>query len=494
MRSRYSIPHQLIPYWPDQLPAAGYLATNFSGKNDFNIGSRPDKDAWQDSDTPNNWSTLKQQQPFVAFKTISVSHESAPFPSNKRGFSDKHADAIVLHPYHPDLPEVRSSYAKYAQAMHTMDQVFGRLIEQLEANGLRDSTIVIYCSDHGGVLPRSKRFLYTSGTHCPLIVYIPEKWKHLYPAEQPGMTVDRLVSFIDMPKTILSLTGASIPPAMQGSIFLGEHTEAEPKYHFSYRGRADETVDMVRVMRTKRYLYMKNYMPWAPHGQHLSYMWRMEATPAWHQHFKEGKCTPVQSRFFQARQVEEFYDQAQDYHNIDNLINAPEQQETIALLRNTLRQQQLATYDSGFLPELMRQARADKYKLTIYEMVRRQDLYPLDQYLDYTDMILEKNPENLPRLIEDTTNVDEAIRFWAVCGLAYLGNEAKAAATALKQASNDPFIEIQIMAHFALATSQGTSKQTLSVFKEMLQSAPEAVGGAGYASLIQSLSNLLKGN
>jgi N-sulfoglucosamine sulfohydrolase len=493
MRSRYDIPHKLIPYWPDLLPGIGYVASNFGGKNDFNIGSRPDGDTWKIAKGATQWDRLKEQQPFVAFKTLGTSHESAPMPVKKRGFTDEDADKMVLHPYHPDLPPVRSTYAKYAQAMYKMDREFGELLAELKAHGLRDSTIVIYSSDHGGILPRSKRFLYTSGTHCPLIVYIPEKWKHLWPAERPGTTVDRLVSFIDMPKTVLSLTGAEIPPSMQGTIFLGEHTEPEPAYHFSYRGRADKTVDMVRVMRTKQYIYMKNYMPWAPHGQFLSYMWGLEATPAWHQHFKAGKCTPVQARFFQPRQVEEFYDEVDDYHNIKNLIDSPEHQETIALLRKELRRQQLATFDSGLLPEQMRLARAEKHNLTIYEMVRRPDLYPLEQYLDYTDMILEQNPDNLARLIEDTASRDEATRFWALCGLAYLGKDAQPAAAAIEKATQDEFIEVQIMAHYAQAKTQGTTKEVIKKFKEMLAQAPQ-VGDSGYSSFVRSLSNLLNGN
>nr|WP_244648124.1 MULTISPECIES: hypothetical protein [unclassified Lentimonas] len=38
----------------------------------------------------------------------------------------------------------------------------------------------MYNSDHGGVLPRSKRFLFSSGLHCPLILRIPEKCKPIY--------------------------------------------------------------------------------------------------------------------------------------------------------------------------------------------------------------------------------------------------------------------------------------------------------------------------
>ena len=54
--------------------------------------------------------------------------------------------------------------------------------------GHYEDTIIVYCSDHGGVMPRSKRFLYSSGTHCPLVVRIPENWQHLSDAP-PGSRV-----------------------------------------------------------------------------------------------------------------------------------------------------------------------------------------------------------------------------------------------------------------------------------------------------------------
>ncbi len=113
-------------------------------------------------------------------------------------------------------------------------------------------------------MARSKRFLYSSGVHCPLVVRIPEKMKHLYPGNEPGTTVDRLVSFVDMPKTWLSLAGAEIPDTFQGTVFLGNGIEPEPKYHLGFRERADERLDHVRLMRTGRYSYHKNYYPFAP--------------------------------------------------------------------------------------------------------------------------------------------------------------------------------------------------------------------------------------
>ena len=49
MRSRYDIPHDQIPYYPDQLRRAGYFCSNHT-KTDYNIGGRPDTDCWDTSE------------------------------------------------------------------------------------------------------------------------------------------------------------------------------------------------------------------------------------------------------------------------------------------------------------------------------------------------------------------------------------------------------------------------------------------------------------
>lgn len=238
MRSRYNIPQDKVTYFPEKLAEVGYFTGNV-GKTDYNIGSRPDNDCWRKGGGPGkSWDQRKPGQPFFVFMTLGQSHESRAMRTHKNAvktFVDP--DKKVLHPYHPDLPDVRETYARYAEAMRLMDEDFGALMAKLKADGLYEDTIIVYCSDHGGVLPRRKRFLYSSGIHCPLIIRIPEKWKSLWPAEKPGMTVDRMVSFVDMPKTWLSLCGAGIPKTYQGTIFLGKDIEPEPAYHLSFRAR-----------------------------------------------------------------------------------------------------------------------------------------------------------------------------------------------------------------------------------------------------------------
>ncbi|MGB0582038.1 MAG: sulfatase-like hydrolase/transferase [Limisphaerales bacterium] len=440
MRSRYAIPHDRIPYYPDQLKKAGYFVGN-GGKTDYNIGSRPDKETWTGG---GSWEKRASGQPFFTIKNIGDSHESRAFPKNTPLRNDP--AKMTLHAYHPDLPDVRQTYARYADAVENMDRKVGEIIAQLKKDGLYENTIIVYCSDHGGVIARSKRFVYSSGIHCPLIVRIPEKWKQWWPANKPGLTVDRIVSFVDMPKTWLSLAGAEVPAGYQGRIFLGDDIEAALKYHLSFRERADEACDMVRSLRDDRYSYIKNYMPWAPNGQQIRYMYTMKASQAWLKHHREGKTDAITGRFFRPRVSEEFYDTTRDFDNVNNLIEARKHQKKIAELRAALRKRQLELFDSGLLPEEMRVRRAKENNLTIFEMVRDPKLYPLAQYLDISDLALARDPVNLSTFIEALASSDEGIRYWGICGLFLLDQQAKPALATVKTALKDEAGEVVMMA------------------------------------------------
>ena len=150
---------------------------------------------------------------------ISITHESRIRAEYEQLEHDP--AAAVLPPYLPDTPLVRRDWARYHDLVTQMDAQAGHLLEQLEEDGLADETIVFFFSDHGVGLPRAKQWIYDAGTHVPLIVYFPEKYRHLAPAP-PGSAVDRLVSFVDIGPTVLSLVGLKIPEHVQGVAFLGD--------------------------------------------------------------------------------------------------------------------------------------------------------------------------------------------------------------------------------------------------------------------------------
>ena len=336
MRSRYPIPHDQIKYYPDLLKKAGYYVGN-AGKTDYNIGGRDDKSPWDTG--KKDWKTLKEKQPFFMIINSTKSHESRAFGDvNKSTHDPKN---VRLAKYHPDIEPIRNNYAHYHDQVKKMDADIGQALKELEEAGLAENTIVIHNSDHGGVIARSKRFLFNSGTHCPLIVRIPEKFKHLRPGE-PGTKINDVVSFIDMPKTWLSLCGAEVPDYMQGKIFLGPDAE-QREFHVSWRGRMDERCDNVRAIRDKsgRFLYIRNYMPYAPWGQHLNYLWNMTATNAWEAHHRAGKTDEITGRFFGTKPMEELYDTSVDPDNVNNLIDSPELASVVNDLSDAMDEWQL---------------------------------------------------------------------------------------------------------------------------------------------------------
>ena len=82
---------------------------------------------------------------------------------------------------------------------------------------------------------------------------------------------------------MLSLAGIEPPDWMQGGAFCGKYETSEPEFSYGFRGRMDERYDLVRSVRDKRYMYVRNYMPHRPHGQHIAYMFETPTTRVWQQ-------------------------------------------------------------------------------------------------------------------------------------------------------------------------------------------------------------------
>ena len=460
MRSRYKIPHDLIKYYPDLLKTSGYYVGN-AKKTDYNIGGREDNECWDNSKNV-DWDKLKKNQPFFQVINSTQSHESNAFGDFQK---TRHSpEDITLRKYHPDLPTMRLNYAKYHDAIQGMDQAIGDALKQLRAMGLADDTIVIYNSDHGGVLPRSKRFLFTGGIHCPLIIRIPEKYKDLWPAEKPGMTVDRIVSFIDMPATWLRITDTKIPAIMHGQAFLGAESRSERAFHYAYRTRMDERNENARAICDKQFLYIRNYMPYAPWMQPLNYLWKMKATQAWVEHVESGKASKVEARFFEPKGwTEELYDIEQDPDNINNLIDNPEYAQVIKRMRENLRSWQKAVFDTGMLPESEMVKLAAQNNTTIYEVARDRSLYNLPLLLDAADLALEENETNLLALRRLLNSPDLGLRYWGIVGC-FLLDDTQSALKCLEDDSH----EVRAMAGWLLLRS-GDKRMGLQCLEHLLK-------------------------
>ncbi|MCI0525217.1 MAG: sulfatase, partial [Acidobacteria bacterium] len=261
----------------------------------------------------------------------------------------------VLPPYYPDTPVVRKTWARYYDLITALDYQVERLLKQLEEDGLADNTIVFFWGDHGRGLTRGKRWVYDSGIRVPLIVRWPGKIK-------PGTVDDRMVSLMDLGPTVLSLAGVKIPEHMQGQTFLGE--QAKPReYVFAHRDRMDETYDMMRAVRDKRYKYIRNFFPGRPYAQYIAYMDEMPILKEMRRLYKDhmnalssnyGKAlNETQLIFFKPEKPpEELYDTTVDPHEVNNLAGSPQHQDVLKRMRAVLERWQKETKDLGLVPEM----------------------------------------------------------------------------------------------------------------------------------------------
>ena len=463
MRSMTRLPDSMKMY-PQYLREAGYYCTNNS-KEDYNL-EKPGQ-VWDDSSRKAHWRKRKKGQPFFAVFNFTTSHESQ---IRKRPHTPVHdADKVRVPAYHPDTPEVRRDWAQYYDKITEMDVQVGQVLKQLEEDGLADDTIIFYYGDHGSGMPRSKRWPYNSGLNVPLIVSVPDKFRDLAPAGyRSGGKSDRLVGFIDLAPTLLSTVGIEPPKHMQGHAFLGKYAEAEQPYGYGFRGRMDERYDMVRVVRDKRYIYIRNYMPHKIYGQYIAYMFVTPTTQVWKDLYDQGKLEPPKTFFWETKPAEELYDLVHDPDEVNNLADSPDHRQILARLRKAQQDKALEIRDVGFLPEGEIHSRSEDS--TPYEMGHDEARYPIKKIMAAAELASSLKPDvtdELTKLFEDE---DSAVRYWAAMGILIRRTDAvNAARPALNRALADDSPHVRVIAAQALGQygSPSDADKAVSVLMEL---------------------------
>jgi arylsulfatase A-like enzyme len=466
MRCEFAIPDS-IHFFPYYLRQQGYFTTNRK-KKDYNI---PDQAGVWDID---DWWKLDEAlvgreagQPFFLMFNTWMSHEGkmhgddaesadymrSAYEAITRDSIDEDLLATLLKrpthvppaPYHPDLPAVHEDWNRYYNRVSMMDYEVGLLLDQLEAQGLLDSSIVFYFSDHGGVLGRSKRFPFESGLRVPMLVHVPAAYAHLKMGE-PGTVSERLVRFVDLAPTVLSLAGAELPPHLRGRAFMGTSTQSAPRYALGYRSRMDERIDLVRTISDGAYRYQRHYLPQRPYGQHVTYLWKAKHLPAWQAAYEAGTLSPVEAAFFEPRAAEALYHTAQDPHEIDNLIDDPAYEATAQRLRQALDSALAETQDLGFIPEIEVMRRAGTQ--APHQWLRQQavDWAAVKQMAD--EALLG---QGLAPLRTGLTHAEPAVRYWAAIGTLLRGDSARLLLPELTALSQDPSPAVQLAVAEALA-------------------------------------------
>lgn len=445
MRSTTRLPPS-VKCFTQYLREAGYFCSNNS-KEDYNF--RTPKGTWDESSAKAHWRKRANGQPFFSVFNLTVTHESqirladAAFAKRTAVVSDdeRHDPARAPVPrYHPDTPGVRRDWARNYDLITTMDKQAGELLDQLEADGLNDDTIVFFFSDHGVGLPRGKRWLYDSGMRVPLMIRFPKHFRQ-FASGGPGTTCDRLVSFVDFAPTVLSLAGVARPQHFQAAAFLGPQAGGPREYVYGIRDRMDERYDMTRAVRDRRWKYIRNYHPELPYAQPIEYMEEMPTMREWRRLAAAGQLNGPPSLFLKAtKPVEELYDTETDPDEVDNLALREEHQDVLERLRKVHQQWLRDTRDLGFLPEAdMWQRTASK---TPYELGLDCDLYPQERIIAAAQRTAIA-PEDAVGLLQDD---DAALRWWAVARLSPEAEKQPQVCDLIKKAANDASPSVRLAA------------------------------------------------
>ena len=465
MRSLTKLPASMKMY-PQYLRDAGYYVTNNS-KEDYNL-EKPGQ-VWDESSRDAHWRNRKDGQPFFAIFNYTVSHESQ---IRKRPHEKEHDPAGVRVPaYHPDTPESRQDWAQYHDKITEVDTLAGGVLDQIEEDGLTEDTIVFFYADHGAGMPRGKRWTYNSGLHVPMIVYFPEKWKHLAPPEySAGAKSDRLVGFIDLAPTLLSICGIQPPGHMQGLAFAGPYRTEDPEYIYGFRGRMDERYDMVRSIRDENFIYIRNYKPHRIYGQYIQYMFQTPTTAKWKALYDQGKLNTAQRAFWETKPAEELYDLKADPDETRNLAGDPKHKARLEEMRGALRTWQLKIRDVGFLPEGEIHERAGG--AAPYEMGHDDYRYPMRSIMRMAEIASGLKEEDTPRLRRGFNHSDSAVRYWAALGALMRGKGAVSSLSRqLEAALEDESPYVRIAAGEALGR-YGTDAQAARALDVLVELAP----------------------
>lgn len=477
-RSSVQVPKSVV-YYPQVFRKAGYYCTNNS-KTDYNMevnGKRAGAQVvgWHASSNKAHYKNRPEGAPFFAVFNTTLSHEGqttdgAYFKRRKQLPKERIVPPgkVILPPYHPDTPVIRENWSRYFDNLWLMDKEVGRRLRELEESGEAENTIVFYYADHGGALPRGKRNIHDSGTRVPLIIRFPEKWKHLAPAK-PGEWVDNPVAFVDFPATAANVAGLKIPSMWEGRPFLGPKAELRDHVYL-FRGRMDERFDTVRAIRTKDFLYVRNFSPHRPLGQAYTYPFRVLASMgSWYDAFKAGRCNEVQARYWKPKEGEEFYRIKDDPFQIKNLINDPAVQNQLFRARLLMHQEILMSGDTGLIPEGMYAALAGEG--TIYEYAQSNEP-ALRKALDAALQAASGNLNLVKSLQARMTSGSDLERYWAATGALIYGKKGGALKGTLTTLLEDSVLDVRVMAAEALG-HQGQAAKVAPVLINVIKSGNE---------------------
>ena len=337
------LPDDVAPL-TERLRQAGYFVCNGrdpeasrAGKSDYNF-DYTDAALFDGF----HWRQRPAGKPF--FAQIQIHEPHRPFV-NEPVTAARHLEA-PLPPVYLEDPLARRDWQAYLQSIEALDRKVGQVLAELEADGLADSTIVVFFGDHGRPHIRDKQFLYEGGLRVPLLV----RWPGQIP---PGSVREELTSLIDLVPSCLALLGVEAKGRLQGQSFWPFGKNPARPYIVAARDRCGDADDHMRALRSERFKYIRHFQPGTPYTNQSSYKeMGYPMLPLMRQAHREGRLNSQQAPFFApTKPEEELYDLENDPWETQNLATDPAHAKTLAQHRDWLQQWIAETGDQGGQPE-----------------------------------------------------------------------------------------------------------------------------------------------
>ena len=164
-------------------------------------------------------------EPFLLSVSLMQCHR--PFGSR---YDPELVDRIAVPGYLPDTDATRRDLATLAWQVSDLDARIGRILAAIDTAGLRESTLVVFTTEHGPAVARAKHTTYDSGLRTALLLRLPG-------VISAGTTIDRLTSNVDLLPTLADLCGLPAPAGIHGmscaSDLTGGHAAPLREWAFS---------------------------------------------------------------------------------------------------------------------------------------------------------------------------------------------------------------------------------------------------------------------
>jgi arylsulfatase A-like enzyme len=355
--------------------------------------------------------------------------------SRPKGFK---GGTFKLPPYYPDDVVFRKDWGTYLNSWIQVDHEVGQIIENLKQAGVYENTLIAFITDHGVSHLRGKQFVYEEGVWIPMILRFPGK-KHA------GTVREDLAIHIDLAPISLAYAGVAVPPHLQGQdLFAKDYKPREMTY--TARDRCDETIDILRSVRTSRYKYIRNFLSYRPHLQLNQYKDGKEITKQMRSLHKAGKLNELQSRLFTIpRPTEELYDLEVDPYETKNLAGSGQHKATMSKLRSALYRWMVDSGDPGLIAEPILEdlGKIHGSKFAAMAQPRTKELFPR------LVAVIEAGERKQLRVVRKSLVADDpSERYWAATW-AGVNRDSKAIGV-LKKLTADPVPTVRVAACLSL--------------------------------------------